>query len=34
VLVSTERERDGASVTADVALDPNEAVVIEEAGRA
>ena len=34
VLVSTQRERDGASVTADVALDPNEAVVIEEAGRA
>ena len=29
VLIGTHRERDGASVAADVALDPNEGVVIE-----
>ncbi|HYI67549.1 MAG TPA: alpha-amylase family glycosyl hydrolase [Candidatus Limnocylindrales bacterium] len=34
VLIGTDRERDGASVAADVALGPNEAVVIEEAGGA
>ena len=34
VLIGTHRERDGASVSADVALEPNEGVVIEEAGRA
>jgi alpha-glucosidase len=34
VLIGTHRERDGATVGADVELGPNEAVVIEESGHA
>ncbi len=34
VLTGTHRERDGATLGADVELGPNEAVVIEESGRA